>query len=345
MAKLAVVALGGNAFTIQGETGRHDEQAVHAAGMARLMLDLIADGWTLAIVHGNGPQVGNLAIQQEDGAAQVPAQPLSTLVAMTQGELGSLISCAVHNATHGQRIVTDVITHVVVDRDDPALAHPTKPIGPFLSEQEATRLAGERGWQVVPDSGRGYRRVVASPRPVRIIEIEAVRHLLEAGDLVVTAGGGGIPVVIGEDGTLTPVEAVIDKDHAAAVLALAVHAQALVIVTAVDAVQIDFGTPTQRALGQIDIAQAERHLADGQFPEGSMGPKVRAACRFVRDGGKVAVITSVAHAVEALRQHDPDDASVGTRLVRGEARDAIDGEADARSTATNPPAATKRSAS
>jgi carbamate kinase len=312
-----VVALGGNAFTIQGETGRHEEQAAHAATMARLVVDLLADGWTLAIVHGNGPQVGNLAIQQEDGASQVPPQPLFALDAMTQGELGSLISCAVYNATGGERIVTDVVTHVVVDRDDPALSHPTKPIGPFLSEPEAKRLAAERCWEVVPDAGRGYRRVVPSPKPVRLVEIEGVRCLLAAGHLVITAGGGGIPVIIDEDGSMVPVEAVIDKDHAAAVLASAVQAQALVIVTAVDAVQVDFGTPTQRPLAQIDVAQAEQHLAEGQFPEGSMGPKIRAACRFVRDGGEVAVITSAAHAAEALRPHDPHDASVGTRVIAG----------------------------
>lgn len=315
MAKLAVVALGGNAFTYEGETGRYEEQAVHAAGMARMLGELLSDGWNLALVHGNGPQVGNLAIQQEDGAALVPAQPLFSLVAMTQGELGSLIACAVHDATSGARAAVSVVTHVVIDPDDPAMNEPTKPIGPFLSEQDATRLARERGWRVGLDAGRGYRRVVASPRPVRIVEIGAVRSLLDAGYLVITAGGGGIPVVSGDGGTLTCVEAVIDKDYAAAELARAVGAQALVLVTAVDTVQLDFGTPRQRPLAELDIETAERYLAEGQFPEGSMKPKITAATGFVRGGGELAVITSAAHVAQALRRTDPSDGSAGTRVV------------------------------
>lgn len=315
MAKLAVVALGGNAFTYEGESGRYEEQAAHAAGMARMVTELLSDGWNLALVHGNGPQVGNLAIQQEDGAAMVPAQPLFSLVAMTQGELGSLIACAVHDATSGARTAISVVTHVVVDRDDPAMNEPTKPIGPFLSEQDATRLARERGWRVSLDAGRGYRRVVASPRPTCIVEIGAIRSLLDAGHLVITAGGGGIPVVSGDGGTLTCVEAVIDKDYAAAELARAVGAQALVLVTAVDAVQLDFGTPRQRPLAELDITTAERYLAEGQFPEGSMKPKIAAATGFIRDGGELAVITSAAHVAQALRRTGPDDAPAGTRVV------------------------------
>lgn len=313
--KLAVVALGGNAFTFEGESGSYPERAAHAANMAQLVEELLDDGWNLALVHGNGPQVGNLAIQQEEGAGFVPAQPLFSLVAMTQGGLGSLISCAVHQATAGRRTVTSLITHVVVDPEDPAMDEPTKPIGPFLSEPEATRLAAERGWQVHGDAGRGYRRVVASPRPVRILEIEAVRDLLNAGHLVVSAGGGGIPVVAADDGTLTCVEAVIDKDYAAAELACAVGAQALILVTAIDAVQIDFGTAHQRPVAELDVTTAERYLVEGQFPEGSMGPKIRAATRFIHAGGEIAVITSTAHAAAALRCTDPDDASAGTRLV------------------------------
>lgn len=315
MSKVAVVALGGNAFTVEGESGRYDEQAARAAGMALLVAQLLGDGWRLLLVHGNGPQVGNLAIQQEDAAARVPIQPLFSLVAMTQGEMGSLLACAVYNATGGSQVVANIVSHVVVDRDDPALSNPTKPIGPFLSKDEATRLAAERGWQVRPDAGRGYRRVVASPRPLRIVEIEAVRSLVAAGHLVVTAGGGGIPVVCDEDGQLRCVEAVIDKDYAAAELAVAVGAQALVSVTAVNAVQLDFGTPQQRPIAQIDLAQAECYLAEGQFPEGSMGPKIRAASSFLHNGGEIAVITSAPHAAEALRCTDPDDTSAGTRLV------------------------------
>ncbi len=313
--KLAVVALGGNAFTFEGEAGSYPERAAHAATMAQLVEQLLDDGWNLALVHGNGPQVGNLAIQQEEGAAFVPAQPLFSLVAMTQGGLGSLISCAIHRATAGRRTVTSVVTHVQVDPADPAMSEPTKPIGPFLSEPEAARLAGERGWQVKYDAGRGYRRVVPSPRPVRILELAAIRDLLNTGHLVISAGGGGIPVVVGDDGALTCVEAVIDKDYAAAELARAVGAEALILVTAVDAVQLDFGTSQPRPIAELDVAAAERYLVAGQFAEGSMAPKMRAATRFVRGGGAIAVITSAAHAAQALSCADPDDASAGTRVV------------------------------
>jgi carbamate kinase len=318
--KLAVVALGGNAFTAEGQSGTHAEQAAHATAMASCLVELLDDGWNLAVVHGNGPQVGNLAIQQEEGASFVPAQPLFSLVAMTQGQLGSLIGSAVHAATGGRRPLASVLAHVVVDADDPAMAHPTKPIGPFLEETEAKRLAHARGWHVESDAGRGYRRVVASPEPKSIVEIDAVRCLLEAGHIVVTAGGGGIPVVRDAAGRLTGIEAVIDKDYAAAALATALGAPALVMVTAVEAVHLDYGTARQRRLAQIDVPQAEEYLAAGQFPDGSMGPKIRAALRFVRGGGEVAVITTPALAAPSLRCADPDDRTAGTRIVEAAPR-------------------------
>jgi carbamate kinase len=316
LTKVAVVALGGNAFAVEGQSGTHEEQAANATAMASCLLELLDEGWRLAVVHGNGPQVGNLAIQQEETVRQVPPQPLFSLVAMTQGQLGSLIATAVRAASGGRRHVVTLLAHVVVDAADPAMRHPTKPIGPFLSEDEANRLARSKGWNVESDSGRGYRRVVPSPKPESIVEVDAVRCLLDSGHVVVTAGGGGIPVVHGDGGSLVGVDAVIDKDYAAAALATAIGAQALVIVTAVEAVQVDFGTATPRRLGQIDVAQAEAHLAAGQFPEGSMGPKIRAAAQFLRDGGEVAVITSPALAAASLRCTDPDDRTVGTRIIR-----------------------------
>lgn len=315
MSRLAVVALGGNAFTVAHESGSYDDQARHAAVMAGVIGQMLQDGWNVALVHGNGPQVGNLAIQQEDGAALVPPQPLFSLVAMTQGELGSLIALAIREAT-GRDDVVSVVTHVVVDQSDPAFLSPTKPIGPFLLEADAVRLGRERGWTVQDDAGRGYRRVVPSPRPVEIVEIDAIRRLLEAGHLVITGGGGGIPVARHGQGRLVCLDAVIDKDYAAAELAAAVGAQALVIVTAVDAVQLDFGTPHQRPVGQLDVDQADELLSQGQFPEGSMAPKIRAASRFLRCGGELAVITSAELVARSLRCTDPDDVSAGTRIVR-----------------------------
>ena len=314
VSKRAVIALGGNAFTAEGETGEYRTQAQHADEMASMIVEMLGDGWDIAIVHGNGPQVGNLAIQQENGAELVPAQPLFSLVAMTQGELGSLIAGAVHRASGGRRAVAPVVTHVLVDRNDAAFAAPTKPIGPFLAEDDARRLAAQRNWIVRNDAGRGFRRVVASPVPTGIVEIDAIRALIAAGEVVVAAGGGGIPVILDEAGQLTCVNAVIDKDYAAVTLAAAIDAQAVVMVTAVDEVQLDFGTDRQRPVFEMDAHEAEAYLADGQFPEGSMGPKVRAACRFVGGGGERAIITSPAQAARALRA-GPGDTTAGTRIV------------------------------
>jgi len=317
MSRIAVLALGGNALTRAGQAGTHEEQAANAALMARAVRTLMRTGWGTVLVHGNGPQVGNLAIQQEEGAGRVPAQPLFSLGAMTQGQLGSQLTLALHNAAAGDdRGVVCLVTHTVVDAADPAFAAPTKPIGPFFTAEEATALAAARGWTVREDAGRGWRRVVASPEPVAILEAEAVRALARAGHLVVAAGGGGIPVVE-RGGTYIGVEAVIDKDYAAQRLASDLSARALVLVTGVESVLLDYGTPAQRAIEEIDVAQAERHLDEGHFPEGSMAPKIRAAIRFLRAGGEVAVITtpelvyaSLAGTVSEL------EGRPGTRIVR-----------------------------
>ena len=313
MSKTAVVALGGNALIAAGQQGTYEEQSHNAAIMAESVRELLDDGWRVVIVHGNGPQVGNLAIQQEKGRDEVPELPLFTLGAMTQGELGSLIAIALHRAVRGRHHIVALLSHSIVDLDDPAFGRPTKPIGPFFSEREATELARARGWDIAEDAGRGWRRVVASPRPRGFVEIEAVRLLLEAGHVVVAGGGGGIPVGR-RDGVWGGVDAVIDKDFAAAELARLLGAEALVLVTGVDAVMLDFGKDTQRRLGQIDVAQVERHLAQGQFPEGSMGPKMRAAVLFVGHGGTVAVVTTGRLAAATLRS-EATDTTVGTRIV------------------------------
>jgi carbamate kinase len=240
-------------------------------------------------VHGNGPQVGNLALQQE-ATAMVPPQPLPLLSAMTQGLLGSLLARAI-DLLRGPGTAVALITHVTVDPDDPAFGSPSKPIGPFFEPAEARQLAEARGWIVQPDSGRGYRRVVASPEPAHVIEIDAIRALVDAGHLVIAGGGGGIPVHgRGSPGGLA--DAVIDKDRAAGLIARLLGAQALLLVTAVERVMLDYGKPTQSELDTITAAEAAHHLADGQFPPGSMGPKIEAALRFLAEGGELAVITS-----------------------------------------------------
>jgi carbamate kinase len=312
MPKTAVVALGGNALTRAGQTGTYDEQSDNAVTMARAVMGLRRSGWRVVIVHGNGPQVGNLAIQHEEGRRLVPAQPLFSLGAMTQGQIGSLISLALR-AEQIDLPVAAVVTHVVVSPDDPAFARPSKPIGPFFTKARASELAAKRGWTVDDDSGRGFRRRVASPRPVTIVETPAIEALVASGSIVIAAGGGGVPVVPGDTG-LRGVEAVIDKDYVAGQLASALGAQALVFVTDVPRLMIDFGDPTERALAEIDVDAAERYQQDGQFPPGSMGPKVDAATRFLRSGGDVAVISTAALAPVTLDSTDAGEGT-GTRIV------------------------------
>jgi carbamate kinase len=316
MPRIAVVALGGNAFTREGETGTYAEQTRHAAEMAHAVWALHKARWSVVLVHGNGPQIGDLAIQQEEGAALVAPQPLFSLGAMTQGELGSLIAMALHNAAPEQIPVVAMITHVLVSLDDPAFDRPTKPIGPFFTEAEATRLARKRGWTIAEDSGRGYRRVVPSPEPRGIVEEGPLRALVDQGIIVVAAGGGGVPVVDGEQG-YRGVDAVVDKDYAAQTLATSLGAEALVLVTGVPHVVLDFGKPGQRNIDEITVDEAEAYLAAGQFPEGSMGPKVRSAIRFLRGGGRTVVITTPEHAAGSLADVAGLDGRGGTRIVSG----------------------------
>jgi carbamate kinase len=320
MPRSAVVALGGNAFTREGETGSTEEQSHNAIKMARTVAAIRQAGWNVVLVHGNGPQIGNLAIQQEEGAILVPPQPLFVLGAMTQGEMGSLISLALREVAPGLAVAA-LITHVVVSPDDPAFAHPTKPIGPFFTRAHADALADDRGWTVIEDSGRGFRRVVASPRPRVVVETAAIRTLLATDTIVIAGGGGGVPVVA-EGAALRGTEAVIDKDYVASHLASALDAEALVLVTGVARVLLDFGRPAERPLTEIDVGEAERHQRDGHFAAGSMGPKVQAATQFVRAGGKVAVITTPDLAVSTLGAPEggpgaplPRATELGTRIV------------------------------
>jgi carbamate kinase len=352
MTKTAVVALGGNALTLPGQAGTCEEMLARAADMAASINDIIEAGWRVVIVHGNGPQVGNLALQQE-ATALVPAQPLAMLGAMTQGQIGSMLALAI-DRQRGPGAAASLITHVIVDPADPAFGAPTKPIGPFFERDQAQRLAAERGWTVQPDSGHGYRRVVASPQPVGIVEITAIRALVDAGVLVIAAGGGGIPLAAGpagpagngppsvgngppsaHDGSARVgdgsarvgdgsggagwslrtalADAVIDKDRAARLLATLIGAQALLLVTAVDRVMLNYGTSRQSSLGVVTADEMARHLDEGQFPPGSMGPKIEAALEFLADGGDVAVVTSPGLLAGTLVGADPGG---GTRITR-----------------------------
>jgi carbamate kinase len=317
MDRIAVIALGGNAFTRAGQAGTYEEQEANALTMARAVRALLRAGWGVVVVHGNGPQVGSLAIAHEESAGVIPPQPLFNLGAMTQGQMGSLISLALRRVSGWPRVQpAALVTHVTVDPADPAFAHPSKPIGPFLGRAEAEDLAARRGWSIVEDSGRGYRRVVPSPEPVDILETGAILALIQAGYVVVAAGGGGVAVVSTPDG-YRGIDAVIDKDYAAQRLAGSLLAEALVLVTGVETVMLDFGTPGQRAVEEMTVEEAERHLADGQFPPGSMGPKVRAATRFLRAGGRVAVITTPELVYPSLEGRASQlEGTGGTSIVR-----------------------------
>lgn len=299
-----VVAMGGNALARSDERGTYAEQKAHADQLASVVRALLRGGYQVVVTHGNGPQVGNLAVQQEEGSRQVPPQPLSVLSAMTQGQIGHLLVAALTD-TGAEAAAVSVITHTVVDADDPAFGLPTKPVGSFLTEHQARALRAQYGWTVAGDSGRGWRRVVPSPEPREIIEAPAIRLLAGSGFVVVACGGGGIPVTRQAHG-LQGSEAVIDKDLSAALLASAVGASALLMLTDVDRVMLDFGSPAQRAVDVLTVDEAEHHLAKGQFPPGSMGPKITAAIRFIRGGGEVATVTSPEQAVGGLE---------GTKIV------------------------------
>lgn len=314
MTPAAVVAVGGNALAPEGEEGTYQEQRQNARSVASAIVGLVDAGYRVAVTHGNGPQVGRLALQQDRAADMVPPEPLFALGAMTQGHIGHVLVSALREVI-GPRPIEPValVTHVVVDPADPAFARPTKPIGPFFGWEEANELAERYGWRVAEDAHRGYRRMVPSPEPLAIVEARAVRVLIDAGFLVIASGGGGIPTASADGHTLTGVEAVVDKDLAAARLASAIDARVLVLATAVDRVLIGFGTPRAAPVEELSGDEAESYLREGQFAAGSMAPKVQAAVRFVRDGGELAIITSPEHVLEAVRGKH------GTRVVPGRA--------------------------
>jgi carbamate kinase len=302
-----VIAIGGNALIRAGEDGTWERQLRNARPIAREVAAMRAAGHELVLTHGNGPQVGLLLLQQQLGEAEVPPLPLDALTAMTQGQLGYLLQTAI--ARVDPTIATAVLlTRVEVDPHEPAFEEPTKPVGPFYSAAEAQRLAAERGWDVAPDAGRGWRRVVPSPRPRRVLGSDHVATLLEHGAVVVAGGGGGIPVGRSE-GEVVGLPGVIDKDRCSAELALAIGADVLVLLTGVRRVAVDFGTRWQREMARITVSDALRSLAEGEFPAGSMGPKIEAAERFVQHSGARAVVTSA----EGL--HDAVGGADGTWIV------------------------------
>lgn len=300
---LAVVAFGGNALLPPDDDGSQAGQQRRAEEAARWLLPVLNRGYELIVVHGNGPQVGNILIQVEEAAAKIAPQTLDVCVAQTQGSMGFLLESAMTNvlrpAGFEKEIVT-IVTTVVVDAADPAFGKPSKPIGPFFEKARAEALAKERGWAIVEDSGRGWRKVVASPRPKAILNTEIVAWLVNRGKIVIAGGGGGIPVVVDDAGAMRGVEAVIDKDYVASLLAANLSADLFVVLTGVPQVCRDWGKPTQRALPSLTAAEARELYDAGQFPKGSMGPKIDAALKFVEAGGREVLITDPPSLSDAL---------------------------------------------
>jgi carbamate kinase len=298
---LIVAALGGNAIIKKGEQGTFAQQFRNTYESMGSIAHLIRAGHQVVLTHGNGPQVGFIMIQVEAAAGKVPTAPLHVDVAQSQGSMGYMIAQSLINQLQEHSIATcvaAVVTQVLVDRDDPAMTHPTKPVGAFYTRERAAEL--ERlGHAIVEDSGRGWRRVVPSPRPIRIIETDIIKELVQAGTIVVACGGGGVPVA-DVNGALNGVDAVIDKDLASSLLAVAIKADVLTFLTTVDRVALNYGTPQQVDLERLSLVEARQYLSEGQFPPGSMGPKIEAAVEFVENGGKRAVVCRPEFVVEAL---------------------------------------------
>jgi carbamate kinase len=297
-----VIALGGNALAQPGEEGTITQQFRHTRESLSAVVELAREGWRIAIVHGNGPQVGNELIRNEQSRHLVPPLPLGVLVAATEGWIGYMIQQSLQNALRRagvERQVVTIVTQVLCDPEDPELARPTKPIGRTMDEATARALAAELGGDVRETKG-GWRRVVPSPRPTEIVERPMIRSLVAEGHLVIAAGGGGCPVYVHEKWGLEGIDAVIDKDRAAAILGRDIGAEVLVILTDVECVYLDYGKPAQRALRRLTVDEAEEMLRTGQLGEGSMAPKVEAAASFVRGGGRRAIIARLDQGREAV---------------------------------------------
>ena len=306
-----VIALGGNALIKRGQKGTSEEQFETTMKSVQDIVRMINEGWDVVITHGNGPQVGSILLQQDVAKGAVPPMPLDVCVAQSQGQIGYMIQQCMLNSlasSNTKKSVASVITQVLVDENDPAFENPTKPVGPVYRYDEAL-LRLKEGYILTQQRG-GWRIVVPSPDPISIVEAEAIKKLIDSGVIVIAAGGGGIPVVRSEKGSIEGRKAVIDKDLASERLATEIGADVLLILTDVDAVYINYGSENQKKLGKVSLKEVEEYYRQGQFPPGSMGPKILAAIRFLENGGKKAIISSIEHAWDAL------EGKAGTQIVR-----------------------------
>jgi len=311
--KTAVVALGGNAITQSDMEDTITNQFANTRKSLDGIIELAKAGYKLVITHGNGPQVGNAILRVELARGKAPILPLGVCVADTEGGMGYMIEQSLQNRLKKEvidRPVVTVITQVIIDEHDPSISNPTKFIGQFYTEEEAGRYAAERGWAVKKDSNRGWRRVVPSPEPKSVVESMTIKSLVEKGTIVIAAGGGGIPVYIDGNGNLEGFDAVIDKDLASAVLGREISSEILMILTPVDRVALNYGEKDAQWIDRMTISQARKYYELGHFPDGSMGPKIKAAINFLEGGGNEVIITSLNNAGRSL------DSDVGTRIMR-----------------------------
>lgn len=298
-----LVALGGNAISRRGGKGTSEEQFATVRKSVEQLVKMVEQGDRILVTHGNGPQVGDILLKDEAAKKIVPPMPLDVCGAESQGMIGYMLQQSLEEALRAEKVsmsVGTVLTQTIVDPSDPAFKNPTKPIGPFYSSAEASAMKRERGWQMVSDSGRGFRRVVPSPLPIDIVEKEVISNLYDSGTLVIAAGGGGIPVVRDAQGKLKGVEAVLDKDRTAALLATILKTDVLLILTDVDRVSLDYQSGRPTPLDRVDSKTLTKYLDAGQFPAGSMGPKIESVLGFLEAGGKKAVVTSLELALEGL---------------------------------------------
>jgi len=310
--KLAVIAIGGNAVNRPGELPSAENMLKNISETASYLADMIEKDYDIVITHGNGPQVGNILIQQDIAKEKVPPFPMDINGAMTQGYLGYMIVKSLKNILIERGIekeIASVVTQIIVDEKDERFKKPSKPVGPFYTEKEGKQLQEEKGWDFKEDSGRGWRRVVPSPIPLEVIEKKSIQKLVDEDFLVVAGGGGGIPVVK-KDGKIIGVEAVIDKDRASALMAKDLKADEFIILTAVEKVSLNFGKENQKDLEKITVEETEKYIKEGHFAPGSMLPKIEACLSFVKESGKPALITDMQKLTEAL------EGKTGTTIVK-----------------------------
>ena len=302
--KTIVVALGGNAISQQFEEGNIYQQFVNTRQSLSGVADLISLGYRVLISHGNGPQVGNQLIRIESARDQVPVLPLGIVVADIQGGMGYMIAQCLTNVLQDRGVkkeIVCIVTQMIVNKNDPSLKNPTKFVGPFFKKEQVDELVNVRGWMVKEDPGRGWRRVVPSPKPIEIVEKGVIKRMVEEDVVVIASGGGGIPVYVEATGWLEGLDAVIDKDAASAVMARDIGAEELMILTGVEKVALNFGKPNQRLIDKMKISEAKKYLQEGHFPAGSMGPKIEASINFLEKGGEKVIITSIEKSIQAVK--------------------------------------------